>query len=300
MGAPAAERLLAGDDSRERLRGLLRLSALGTPRAVELLARASDPGGAARGAEEHLAAVRALAPHAKQPLARDALVRALSSPPVEADAGPLSEWVQSAAALALAATQDPVALGALGRALRKPGHAAELTKDALLANPPRDLGPILRVPGAPTKELCEALGELGDLRAESFLRDVVRRGAPGRARGRGARAVALWLERGRTARAALAALRAPAGIGRGRDRNLGAHAAAPTPLAALKELADSEATRPLALGLLLETDAQRARYRPRSGRACAGANEHLALLELPVVAARRDGMARLEQALANP
>ncbi len=178
LGAAGAERLLGSESPRERLRALERLSALGTPRAVELLARALDPGGAARGAEEHLAAVRALAPHAALPLARDALVRALSSPPVEADAGPLSEWVQSAAALALAKTQDSAALQALGRALRKPGQAAELSRDALLAFPPRDLNAVLNVPGAPTKELCEALGDLGDLRAEGFLREVVRRGAP--------------------------------------------------------------------------------------------------------------------------
>lgn len=178
LGAAGAERLLGSENPRERLRALERLSALGTPRAVELLARALDPGGAARGAEEHLAAVRALAPHAALPLARDALVRALSSPPVEADAGPLSEWVQSAAALALAKTQDSAALQALGRALRKPGQAAELSRDALLAFPPRDLNAVLNVPGAPTKELCDALAELGDLRAEGFLREVVRRGAP--------------------------------------------------------------------------------------------------------------------------
>jgi len=178
LGAAGAERLLASESSRDRLRALERLSALGTPRAVELLARALDPGGAARGAEEHLAAVRALAPHAALPLARDALVRALSSPPVEADSGPLSEWVQSAAALALAKTQDNGALQALGRALRKPGQAAELSRDALLAFPPRDINAVLNVPGAPTKELCEALGALGDLRAEGFLREVVRRGAP--------------------------------------------------------------------------------------------------------------------------
>lgn len=178
LGAAGAERLLTSENPRERLRAFARLSALGTPRAVELLARALDPGGAARGAEEHLAAVRALAPHAAQPLAREALVRALSSPPVETDAGPLSEWVQSAAALALAKTRDSTALSALGRALRKPGRAAELSRDALLAFPPGEITPILHVPGAPTPELCQALGELGDLRAESFLRDVVRRGAP--------------------------------------------------------------------------------------------------------------------------
>ena len=253
LGAPAAERLLVSDASRDRLRGLARLSSLGTPRAVELLARALDPGGAAHGAEEHLAAVRALAPHARLPVARDALVRALSSPPVEVDAGPLSEWVQSASALALAKTQDPSALAALGRTLRKPGHAAELTRDALLAYPPQDLTPILRAPGAPTKELCDALGELGDLRAETFLRDVVRRGAP---EARAAAALALlgfgstevvelgrhWLKAERQPVLVAAAVEILA-------RRGSADAAA-----ALADLAGNEATRQLALGLFLLTD----------------------------------------------
>jgi len=253
LGTNAAERLLASDNSRERLRGLERLSSLGTPRAVELLARALDPGGAARGAEEHLAAVRALAPHAKLALARDALVRALSSPAVEADSGPLSEWVQSAAALALARTEDAAALSALGRALRKPGHVAELAKDALVAYPPVELAPVLRVPGAPTKELCEALGELRDLRAESFLRDIVRRGAP---EARAAAALAL-LRLGSTevvplAKHWLRSERQPVLVSAA--AGILARRGSPDATFALAQMAGSDALREQALELLLETD----------------------------------------------
>jgi cellulose synthase operon protein C len=295
LGAPAAERLLASEASRDRLRGLARLSALGTPRAVELLARALDPGGAARGAEEHLAAVRALAPHAKLPPARDALVRALSSPPVEADAGPLSEWVQSAAALALAQTQDAAALSALGRALRKPGHAAELTRDALLANPPRDLAPLLRAPGAPTKELCEALGALGDLRAEAFLRDVVRRGAP---EARAAASLAL-LRFGSTevielARHWLRSERQPVLVAAATEiltRRGTADAAA-----ALAELAGNDATRQLALGLLLQTGGRVPA--PAALEPELAGERTPALLEL--FARGAWGMPRIERALKNP
>lgn len=296
LGAPAAERLLASDASRERLRGLARLSTLGTPRAVELLARALDPGGAARGAEEHLAAVRALAPHAKLPDARDALVRALSSPPVEADAGPVSEWVQSAAALALARTQDPAALSALGRALRKPGRAAELTKAALLANPPRDLAPLLRAPGAPTKELCDALGALGDLRAEGFLREVVRRGAPD---ARAAAALGL-LELGSTevvelARHWLRSEHQPVLVSAAVEilsRRGTADAAA-----ALAELAGAEATRERAFELLLRTNG--------SVQAPAALTVELAGERAPALLelwARAGGWAgpKLERALQNP
>ena len=295
LGAPAAERLLASDAPRDRLRGLQRLSALGTPRAVELLARALDPGGAARGAEEHLAAVRALAPHAKLADARDALVRALSSPPVEADAGPLSEWVQSAAALALAQTQDVAALSALGRALRKPGRAAELTRDALLANPPRDLGPLLRAPGAPSKELCETLGALGDLRAESFLRDVVRRAAP---EARAAAALAL-LRFGSSevlelARHWLRSERQPVLVAAAAE--ILARRAAPDASAALADLAGNEATRELALGLLLQTNG---RVQGPLALAPEAASERApALLEL--FARASWGAARIERALQAP
>jgi cellulose synthase operon protein C len=295
LGAPAAERLLASEASRERLRGLQRLSALGTPRAVELLARALDPGGAARGAEEHLAAVRALAPHAKLPDARDALVRALSSPPVEADAGPLSEWVQSAAALALAQTQDPAALSALGRALRKPGHAAELTKDALLANPPRDLTPLLRAPGAPTKELCEALGELGDLRAEGFLRDVVRRGAP---EARAAAALALLRfgssEVVELARHWLRSERQPVLVAAAVE--ILARRGTPDAAGALADLAVNDATRELSLGLLLQTNG---RVEAPLVLAPEAVSERApALLEL--FARASWGMPRIERALQSP
>ncbi|HXK20302.1 MAG TPA: HEAT repeat domain-containing protein, partial [Polyangiaceae bacterium] len=295
LGEPAAERLLNSDSQRARLRGIARLSLLGTSRAVELLARALDPGGAAHGAEEHLAAVRALAPHAAQPLARDALVRALSSPLVEVDAGSLSEWVQSSAALALAQTQDPAALGALGRALRKPGHAAELTRDALLANPPRDLEMILRVPGAPTKELCEALGALGDLRAEGFLRDIVRRGAP---EARAAAALAL-LQLGSAEVVPLAqhwlhSEHQPILVAAASE--ILARSGSPDAVGALKELADSDATRPLALGLFLETDG-RVTAPARLDPSTAGERAP-ALLEL-FARGSAWGMPRIERALTS-
>lgn len=253
LGTPAAERLLRSESASDRQRGLLRLSALGTARAIELVARALEPGGAARGADEHLAAVRALAPHVKQPLAREALSRALSSPVVTAEPGPISEWVQSSAALALARSREPLALAALGRALRKPGRAAELTRDALVAYPPPELTPILQVPGAPTRELCQTLGELGDLRAEEFLRDVVRRAAP---EARAAAALALmqlgspevlplaehWLKSERQPVLLAAAGQILVRRGSPRAGEL------------LSELGRADGTRALALELLLETD----------------------------------------------
>jgi HEAT repeat protein len=275
------------------LRALERLSALGTPRAVELLARALDPGGAARGAEEHLAAVRALAPHAALPLARDALVRALSSPPVEADAGPLSEWVQSAAALALAKTQEPAALSALGRALRKPGHAAELSRDALLAFPPRDLAPVLHVPGAATKDLCQTLGELGDLRAEGFLREAVRRGAPDV---RAAAALALLrfdvTEVVELARHWLRSERQPVLVAAATE--ILARRGAPDATPALSELSRSDTARSFELFLLGQ-----GRVALPASLDPASASERLPEL-LELLARQASAVPRIEQALASP
>lgn len=296
LGTPAAERLLGSDASSDRLRAFARLSGLATPRALELLAKALDPGGAARGAEEHLAAVRALAPHAATPLVREALVRALSSPPVEADAGPLSDWVRAAAALALARTQEPAALSALGRALRKPGHAAELAKQALLDSPPRDLGPLLHLPGAPTRELCEALGALGDRRAEGFLRDIVRRGAP---EARAAAALAL-LRLGSSevlelARHWLRSERQPVLVAAAAE--ILATSGAPDAAAPLAELAKSEATRPLSLRLLLQTNGRIAA--PTELEPSMAAEEAGDLLEL-FARGGSWGASRLERALGQP
>lgn len=296
LGTPAAERLLASDSAAERLRGFARLSALGSARAVELLARSLDPGGAARGADEHLAAVRALAPYVKVPAARDALVRALSSPPVEADAAPLSDWVRSAAALALAQSREPAALSALGRVLRKPGHAAELAKQALIDSPPQDLSPMLHAPGAPSKELCEALGALGDQRAEGFLRDIVRRGAPD---ARAAAALAL-LRLGSTevielSRHWLRSERQPVLLSAAAEiLTRTGHADAAS---ALEKLAEHDATRELSLELLLDSDG---RVRAPAAFDARLAGERAATLLEIFARSPGWGAARLERALGNP
>jgi HEAT repeat protein len=296
LGVQAAERLLRSEAPAERLRAFSRLATFDTPRALELLSKALDPGGAARGAEEHLAAVRALAQHAARPIAREALVRAMSSPPVEADYGPVSDWVRSSAALALSQSRDPLALAALARALRKPGRSAELARDALIANPPADIAPLLHQPGAPTKDLCETLGALGDRRAESFLRDVVRRGTPD---ARAAAALALrrlgsaevlelsrhWLRSERQPLLVATAAQILA--------ESGAADAGP----ALEQLAAADATRSLALHLFLSTDGRvpaPATLTPTYAGDRAGA-----LLEL-LVRGGAPASARLEQALASP
>ncbi len=122
--------------------------------------------------------MRALAPHASVPAARDFLVRIMvgvGSNPERPEA--IDGMIEHAAALALAATGDDAALAALGKALRQPGHVADTARDALLAFPPRNLQPIVQDLRSPTRAFAGLLGELGDARAIPALRELVR-GAP--------------------------------------------------------------------------------------------------------------------------
>ncbi|HYQ16048.1 MAG TPA: HEAT repeat domain-containing protein, partial [Polyangiaceae bacterium] len=165
-----------------------------------------------------------------------------------------------------------------------------------LASPPQDLAPLLRVPGAPTKELCETLGQLGDLRAESFLRDVVLRGAP---EARAAAALAL-LQLGSSevvplARHWLKAERQPVLVAAAVAILARSHS--PVAGAALEQLAQADATRELSLELLLRTDGSVAA--PAVVDAELSGPRAPALLEL---FARGGGWAtsRLERALQSP
>ena len=78
LGIRSAERLLRSEVSSDRERGLERLGSVGTTRALELLARALEPGGGAQTARERLIAVRALAPSAREAEVRLALLRVMS------------------------------------------------------------------------------------------------------------------------------------------------------------------------------------------------------------------------------
>lgn len=177
VGVGAAKAWLRADASEDRKRAFERLGATGTARALELLARALDNGGAARDARERLAVVRALAPHASVPTAQDALIRALSG--LEGQRSERDELVERTAALALAASHHPLALAALARALRQPGRVSEAARVALRAHPPARLEPLLEAAGAPSPPLVELLGELGDVRARPLLEGLALKSAPG-------------------------------------------------------------------------------------------------------------------------
>lgn len=179
FGIANAQRLLSSNDARERERGLARLGSVGTPRAIELLSKALEPGGAARSGRERLVAVRALARRSDAAAARLALVRAMAGVSHgDERIDPHLAIARRTAAMALALAGDAESLSLLGQALRQEGPASDAAGQALLAHPPRDLTPVLKARGAPTRALAETLGRLGDQRAFHALRAFVRQGSP--------------------------------------------------------------------------------------------------------------------------
>jgi len=176
LGFGVATRLLASKERDDRIRGLERLGSVGTPAALELLAKSLEPGGAAKTLEERLTAVRALARHTRSVVARPALARVMASASSNDDAG--ESLLRGTAALALARSGDSAAIELLGKALRQEGPIAQAAATALVGHPPRNLGPITRTRGALTLALIDALEKLGDQRAFNALRGVVKYGPP--------------------------------------------------------------------------------------------------------------------------
>lgn len=179
VGVNPLERALLGGDAPARERAIERLGTVGNARALELLVKALEPSGAAQSARERLLCIRMLARHVTEPKVRDALVRVMTGISVSAERNePLHAWLRDSAALALAASGERPALEALGKALRQPGRVAQAAAAALVAHPPRDLGPVLAQLRTPTPELVWVLEALGDERAFEALRQIVRRGGP--------------------------------------------------------------------------------------------------------------------------
>jgi hypothetical protein len=171
------ERALASNDAWARERALERLSGIGNGRALELVVRALEPSGSAQSARERLLCVRVLAAHVREPKVREALVRVMTGISVNAELRePLHALLRDSAALALAASGEPSAFEALGKALRQPGRVAQAAAAAVVAHPPRDLNSLLAPLRTPTLELVWALENLADERAFEPLREIVRRG----------------------------------------------------------------------------------------------------------------------------
>lgn len=178
QGYTTAARLIRSIAPAERVRGFERLGDVGTPAAMELLGKSLEPGGAAKRFEERLTVVRALAMRASQDGPRQALARAMASSSTGRADDPGEVLVRDTAALALARTGDERALEILGKALRQEGPIAAAAARAILAHPPKNLGPVLTARGAPTRTLVEVLDALGDQRAFATLRSWVKHGSP--------------------------------------------------------------------------------------------------------------------------
>jgi hypothetical protein len=181
IGVEAAAALTASDAVGDRLRGLERLGAAGTPSAVGRLVRAIEPGGSATTAEERLTAVRMLAAFTRDADVRRALARAMgghATPSAPGAPTPLDVLAEETAALALAHSGAPDALGALGKALVLPGRASHAAHVALVAHPPKRLDLVLGAGTAPTLELASLLSDLADPRSADALRSLVLRGTP--------------------------------------------------------------------------------------------------------------------------
>lgn len=164
--------LLDSPQASQRTLAHERLSALGSPRALQylddallkLLARGGND-------DEARHIVVLLADHTDVPHTQSTLLRVLmgASGTRRAD---VSLPLRALAALALAA--DGNAQGALIRALRSDADSARLASEALLAHPPRTLQGLTEQ-GNPA--IAKLLGELGDQRAFSALREWVRTGS---------------------------------------------------------------------------------------------------------------------------
>lgn len=181
IGVEAAKHLLASTDADVRRQGLRRLGSIGSARAVELLVKSLEPGGVVRSSRDRLVAVRALAPYARLPDVRQALVLMMSGVGVsrkQSAGDELEQWVRESAAAALAASGDGSALAALGKALRQGGPVAEAAAAGLAAHPPRDLSPVVAARGVPTLTLVKLLSGLSDQRGFHSLRSFVRHGSP--------------------------------------------------------------------------------------------------------------------------
>ncbi len=177
VGVGRAEALVISRDADERLRGIDRLAAIGSDEAVKALASAMAPGTLVRtDPRTRLAGVRALAPHvAKQADARRVMVSVLNSVAAGAPETPLEELSRATAALALARVGSSTTLTPLLAAVIGGGRTGELAREAILAFPPTELGPL----GRSHKELSVAvislLGELGDPRVLGILRRQLKR-----------------------------------------------------------------------------------------------------------------------------
>jgi HEAT repeat protein len=174
LALSVAERLLASDDSDERVRGVERLVASEQREGIDRLVRAlTDGNSTLRDPRARLTAVRALFPYASRELVRQAMEKALSTDPGSAA---LVSMARDTAAMALAASDDARSLDVLRKALLVGGPMGDAAARALYAYPPASLVPLGVGGGELPAPVCDVLGRLGDERAVSALRGTLVRG----------------------------------------------------------------------------------------------------------------------------
>ena len=175
LGATRGLQLLDAADFETRLRGVERLAEVGTNEALDALASALGRGGASRGdGRLRLEVVRGLAAHADREVVRDALVGVVNASSTGGEA-PLDAMARASAALALAASGDPLAQRALAKSASGRGRGATSAAEALRAFPPASLDPLWSGRGAMPVPLATLFGELGDARAIGPLRAQLER-----------------------------------------------------------------------------------------------------------------------------
>lgn len=172
VGVPVGERLLVASSPQDRLRGVIRLGAIGTPEAIDALAGALEQSTIiARDSRARLEAIRALAPHATRENVRALLIRELGEgPDGRAGSSPLTSLTRGAAALALAKTGEKKALNALVSAVLQGGAGAEAATMALVEHPPTSLTTLLEGRRRIDPAIANLLAAMGDMRAQERLR----------------------------------------------------------------------------------------------------------------------------------
>ncbi|HEU4405767.1 MAG TPA: HEAT repeat domain-containing protein [Polyangiaceae bacterium] len=177
FGVEAAERLLASPKADERLRGVERLSASGSPRALDALVKAFEPGGGvATDARARLLAVRALGPHLDAEAPRQVVLDALQDGSLAARGNALGALVRDTAAFVLARSGPPSALEALVRTVRYGGDAGRAARAALLAHRPARIDQAIGARTPLSAPVVELAGALGDRRLVPFVRRALREG----------------------------------------------------------------------------------------------------------------------------
>lgn len=175
VGVPVAQRLLVSSSPQDRLRGVVRLGAIGTPEAIDALTSSLEQSTIiTRDAKARLEAIRALAPHAARENVRAMLIRELGEGPEgRGSSSPLSGLSRGAAALALAKTGEKKALSSLIAAVVQGGAGADAATMALIEYPPSSLSLLLEGRRRIDPAIANLLAAMGDLRAQERLRTTL-------------------------------------------------------------------------------------------------------------------------------